>query len=252
MAYDSYSALAGGYDILNSETDYEAWADFIVEIFNKYGKDVESVLDLGCGTGAMTFALHDRGYDMTGVDLSIDMLSVARDECYDREIDDILWLLQDMRSFELYGTVNAAVCCLDGINHLTGKGDIEKCFKTVHNYLDPDGLFVFDVNTPYKFESFYGNNDYILEDEGVTVCWQNEYDRKKGICSFYLSVFEEEESGLWRRSDETVKERCYSKEELTAALSGAGFEVLGIFGGYDFSLPEADCQRWHIVSRCKK
>ena len=168
-----YEAISGAYDVLNSETDYEAWADYIAEVFKRYGSGVESVLDLGCGTGAMTFALHRRGYDMTGVDLSIDMLSVARDRSYDEEIDDILWLLQDMRSFELYGTVNAVVCCLDGINHLTGKGDISRCFATVHNYLDPDGLFVFDVNTPFKFESFYADNDYILEDDGVTVCWQN-------------------------------------------------------------------------------
>ncbi len=252
MAYESYSAISAGYDILNSETDYGAWADYIEAAFKKYGNNIESVLDLGCGTGAMTFELHDRGYDMTGIDLSIDMLSVARDECYDREITDILWLLQDMRSFELYGTVGAVVCCLDGINHLTGKGDIDKCFATVHNYLDPDGLFLFDVNTPYKFENFYGNNDYILEDEGVTVCWQNEYDRKKGICSFDLSVFEELEDGLWKRSDETIKERCYEKNELCDSLEKAGFEVVGVFGGYDFSAPAKDCLRWHIVAKCKK
>lgn len=247
-----YEAISGAYDVLNSETDYEAWADYIAEVFKRYGSGVESVLDLGCGTGAMTFALHRRGYDMTGVDLSIDMLSVARDRCYDEEIDDILWLLQDMRSFELYGTVNAVVCCLDGINHLTGKGDISRCFGTVHNYLDPDGLFVFDVNTPFKFESFYADNDYILEDDGVTVCWQNHYDGERGVCEFYLSVFEEQEGGLWRRSDETVRERCYNRETLEAELTRAGFEVVGFFGGFDFSAPAEDCQRWHIVARCKK
>ena len=252
MQDNGYSALSGGYDILNSETDYEAWADFIAEVFRKYGNGVESVLDLGCGTGAMTFALHERGFDMTGVDLSIDMLSVAREESYDREISDILWLLQDMRSFELYGTVNACVCCLDGINHLTGKGDLKKCFATVHNYLDPDGLFIFDVNTPHKFENFYGDNDYILEDEGVTVCWQNDYNKEKGICDFYLSVFEETEDGLWQRSDEVVRERCYSKEELSAELEKAGFEIIGFFGDFDFGEPAETCDRWHIVARCKK
>ena len=252
MAYDSYSALSGGYDILNSETDYEAWADFIAEVFERYGNNIESVLDLGCGTGAMTFALHDRGFDMTGVDLSIDMLSVAREECCDRGITDILWLLQDMRSFELYGTVGAVVCCLDGINHLTGKGDLSKCFATVHNYLDPDGLFVFDVNTPHKFENFYADNDYILEDEGVTVCWQNEYDKDTGICNFYLSVFEEQENGLWQRSDEVVCEKCYSKEELCKELEGAGFEVLGFFGDLDFSVPAKDCDRWYITAAARK
>lgn len=252
MSDYGYSALSAGYDVLNSETDYVAWADFIEKIFKKYGKGVDSVLDLGCGTGAMTFELHSRGYDMTGVDISIDMLTLAREECYDREIDNILWLLQDMRSFELYGTVNAAVCCLDGINHLTGKGDMKKCFDTVHNYLDPDGLFIFDVNTPYKFENFYGNNDYILEDEGVTVCWQNDYDREKRICSFYLSVFEEEERGLWRRSDETVRERCYLKEEIEKALVAAGFEVLGFFCDFDFTQNDDECLRWYIAARCKK
>ena len=252
MQDNGYSALSAGYDILNSETDYEAWADFIVEIFKKYGNGVESVLDLGCGTGAMTFALHERGYDMTGGDLSVDMLSVAREECYERDITDILWLLQDMRSFELYGTVNAAVCCLDGINHLTGKGDVAKCFATVHNYLDPDGLFVFDVNTPSKFEDFYACNDYILEDEGVTVCWQNDYDKEKKICDFYLSVFEEQENGLWKRSDEVVRERCYSREELVSELERAGFEVIGFFGDFSFGEPSENCHRWYIAARCKK
>lgn len=249
---DAYSALSGGYDILNSETDYGKWADFIVEIFKRYGNGVESVLDLGCGTGAMTFALHDRGYDMTGVDLSIDMLTIARDICYEREIDDILWLLQDMRFFELYGTVNACVCCLDGINHLTGKGDLDKCFKTVHNYLDPDGLFIFDLNTPYKFENFYADNDFILEDEGVTVCWQNEYDREKAICSFYLSVFEKAERGLWRKSDEVIRERCYTRAEIEEKLTSQCFEILGFFSDYNFGTPDADCQRWYVVARCKK
>jgi len=190
--------------------------------------------------------------EVTGVDLSVDMLSVAREECYERDITDILWLLQDMRSFELYGTVNAAVCCLDGINHLTGKGDVAKCFATVHNYLDPDGLFVFDVNTPSKFEDFYACNDYILEDEGVTVCWQNDYDKEKKICDFYLSVFEEQENGLWKRSDEVVRERCYSREELVSELERAGFEVIGFFGDFSFGEPSENCHRWYIAARCKK
>jgi len=249
---EGYSALYRGYDSLNSETDYGAWADFIVEIFNKYSDNTESVLDLGCGTGAMTFELRKRGYDMTALDISADMLCVARDRAYDEEIDDILWLLQDMRSFELYGTVNACVCCLDGINHLTGKGDLSRCFKTVHNYLDPDGLFVFDVNTPEKFENFYADNDYILEDEGVTVCWQNSYDKEKGLCEFYLSVFEEREDGLWERRDETVCERCYSEEILKNELAQAGFELLGIYSDFAFSEGKADDHRWYIVARCKK
>ncbi len=249
----AYSALFRGYDKLNSETDYASWADFIEEIFRKFGKGTESVLDLGCGTGAMTFELRRRGYDMTAVDISPEMLSVARDAAEENGISDILWLCQDMREFELYGTVNAAVCCLDGINHLTGAGDLDRCFSLVHNYLDPDGIFVFDVNTPHKFENFYGDRDYILEDDGVMCCWQNDYDKKRGVCDFYLSVFEEREDGAWERTDEVVRERCYGREALEKALLKNGFEVCGFFGGFDFGEPGKDCDRWYVAARvCDK
>ena len=162
-----------------------------------------------------------------------------------------------MREFELYGTVGAVCCCLDSINYLTHDGDIEKCFACVHNYLDPDGLFVFDVNTPYKFENVYGNNQYIFEDENSsgqpTYCgWQNEYDKESKLCNFYLSVFTEEEDGSYSRCDETQTERCYGIDELRADLEKCGFEFIGCFGGYDFSEPKENCERWYIVARAKK
>ena len=115
MQDGAYYALYSSYDRLNSETDYSAWADFFCAAFEKFGaKKISSVLDLGCGTGAMTFELRQRGFDMTAVDISCDMLSVARQRAAETGYEDILWLCQDMRSFELYGTVDAAVCCLDG------------------------------------------------------------------------------------------------------------------------------------------
>lgn len=249
MENGAYSALFRGYDKLNSETDYSAWADFITEIFRRYGNNVESVLDLGCGTGAMTFELYRRGFDMTGVDISPEMLSVAKDRADREGADSILWLCQDMREFELYGTVNAAVCCLDGINHLVGAGDLNKCVSLVHNYLDPNGLFVFDVNTPHKFLNFYGDNDYILEDEGVMCCWQNDFDKKRGVCDFYLTVFEEEKDGKWSRTDAVQRERCHTKDVLKRTLERNGFEVCGFFGDYIFGEPAADCDRWYIVAK---
>lgn len=253
MLEGAYSALFRGYDRLNSETDYSAWADFICEAFKRYGDGVESVLDMGCGTGPMTFELHSRGYDMTALDISPEMLSVAQSTAAEQGRENILWLCQDMREFELYGTVNAAVCCLDGINHLTGSGDLHKCVSLVHNYLDPRGVFVFDVNTPHKFLNFYGNNDYILEDEGVMCCWQNEYDKKSGICNFYLSVFEQNENGSWDRTDALQKERCFSRGVLERTLTRNGFEVCGVFGDWNFGEPSAECDRWYIVARvCDK
>lgn len=253
MTDGAYSALFRGYDKLNSETDYAAWADFITEIFKKYGNGVKSVLDLGCGTGAMTFELRRRGFDMTAVDINPDMLSVARDTAVGEGADDILWLCQDMRSFELYGTVGAVVCCLDGINHLLSVSDLNLCFSLVHNYLDPDGIFVFDVNTPYKFRNFYGENDYVLEEDGILCCWQNDYDEKKGVCDFYLSVFEQTEDGKWERTDAVQRERCYSERVLKNALERNGMKLCGIFADFGFSKPQDNCERWYIAAKvCDK
>ncbi len=256
--YSDYDAIASVYDSINSEVDYTSWADFFEACFEKYLKEKPSlILDLACGTGRMTFELHRRGYDMIGADASEEMLYKAYDKAYDLGISNILFIRQDMREFELYGTVGAISCCLDSINYLTSIDDLEKCFSLVHNYLDPNGLFLFDVNTPYKFENVYGNNHYIFEDtdsNGLTAyCgWQNEYDRESKLCNFYLSVFTKNEDGSYSRNDDEQTERCYSKIELRASLEKCGFEVLGFFGGFDFSEPEDDCERWYVVARAKK
>ena len=254
----AYDSIASVYDNINAEIDYGKWADFIEACFSKYLiQKPEIVLDLACGTGSMTLALAARGYDMIGADLSEDMLTEAMDKAYDKGIEGILYLKQDMRTFELYGTVGAIVCCLDSVNYLTEEGDAEKCFACAHNYLDPDGLFIFDVNTPYKFENIYGDQHYIFESknsfgENAYCGWQNEYDAETKLCNFYLSVFTEEEDGRFSRADEVQTERCYAREELTEKLTKSGFEVLGFFGDYDFSEPKNDCERWYIVARAKK
>jgi hypothetical protein len=161
-----------------------------------------------------------------------------------------------MRSFELYGTVGAVVCCLDSLNYLIEEKDLRETFLGVHNYLDPDGLFVFDMNTPYKFENVYGDNAYILEDEenglGIYCGWQNEYDRESGICDFYLSLFEETEEGGYVRSDEHQRERCYTKEKLEELLTDTGFELIGFFADYSFSPITKETERWYVVARAKK
>ena len=260
--YDGYRALARVYDRLNAEIDYEGWADFVESCFARYLKEKpELLLDLACGTGSMTLALAARGYDMIGVDGSMDMLSVASERAYERDVPSPLLLLQDMRAFELYGTVGAVTCCLDSVNYLLSERDVRACFACVHNYLDPDGLFLFDVNTPYKFRHVYGDNAYILEDEWTdgegrtqsAFCgWQNCFDADTGICEFELSVFEQKEDGSYDRADETQRERCYDESTLRALLEDTGFEWIGTFGDWQFSAPDETCERWYIVARCKK
>ncbi|MBR7185040.1 MAG: class I SAM-dependent methyltransferase [Clostridia bacterium] len=249
-----YDAIAHVYDRLNAELDYHAWADFVEACFDRHLSVRPSlVLDLACGTGSMTHALAARGYDMIGVDRSPEMLT----EAYARAGEAMpLFLCQDMRSFELYGTVGAAVCCLDSINYLTGDGDLAACFATVHNYLDPDGLFLFDVNTPYKFAHVYGDNAYILEDEidgrAVWCGWQNSYDAATGLCDFYLTLFEEDASGRYRRTEETQHERCFTHDTLLSALTTAGFAHLGTYADYAFTAPGERTERWYIAARAIK
>ena len=157
-----------------------------------------------------------------------------------------------MQSFELYGTVDACVCCLDSLNYLTSYEDIKKCFSLVHNYLIPDGVFIFDMNTPYKFENTYGNNAYVLEDESSLVAWQNEYNKKTGICKFYLNIFVENQDGTYTRYDEVQREKCYSLQRIKRALSDCGFEIIRICGDTNGKeLTDSD-ERCYFTVRCLK
>ena len=254
MSYDGYLAIAGVYDRLNKEIDYSKWASFFEDCFKKYGKNKpEIILDLACGTGRMTCEMARRGYDMIGVDGSVDMLS----EAYSKDTSGILYLCQDMRELELYGTVGATLCCLDSLNYLTEDGDLDKVFSLVHNYSDPDALFLFDVNSEYKFENIYSDNSYILEDEnedgGAIFCgWQNSYDKESKICNFYLSVFEEGENGEYYRADEEQRERCYTVDEIKKALENNRFELVDIFSDTDFSVVKENSERLYFVARAKK
>ena len=249
-----YGALAPFYDALNADLDYAKWADFIEENFRRYfpGK-VDAVLDLACGTGRMTEELASRGYDMIGVDLSPDMLAYARQSAEENGLSDrILYLCQNMCEFELYGTVEAVVCCLDSVNHITDRGALSRCFHWVHNYLVPGGLFIFDVNTPYKFEEVYGNNAYVLEDEGVLCAWQNCYRKKSKLCDFYVSVFTEREDGVYEREDTRQTERLYTLPALKKLLSENGLALLSVSADTDFSpLGEKD-ERYYITARAVK
>ncbi len=257
MGCEGYSAIARVYDRLGAEIDYEKWADFAEACFDRFlPKRPELVLDLACGTGRMTRALAARGYDMIGADGSAEMLA----EACSRPHDGILYLMQDMRSFELYGTVGAVTCCLDSVNYLLTEADLDACFSLVHNYLDPNGLFFFDVNTPYKFQHIYGGNAYLLEEElrdsdgsfSVYCGWQNTFCPETGICDFDLSLFEELPNGDYRRSDEHQQERCYSLETLLAALKRAKLEPLGVYSDFRFSAPTDTDERWYFCARAIK
>ena len=245
-----YSALAECYDRLNSHVPYAEWAQGLAQRMRSLDvPDGALVLDLACGTGNITLPLAAMGYDMIGVDLSPDMLNAARQK---PNADRVLWLCQDMRSFELYGTVGATICCLDSINYLTGRIGLKKCFSLVHNYLDPNGIFLFDVNAPYKFKHVYGNQEYILEADGVYCGWKNRYDEASGLCDFDLSIFSEREDGSWHRFDECQRERCWSIKTLASQLTACGFAVLEIASSLDGAPVEETSERIFFTCRAIK
>ena len=254
MSRDQYTSLAPVYDRLNADIDYEAWADYIERQFSLYaGKKPESVLDLACGTGAMTVELARRGYDMTGIDLSEDMLAVARQKCDgERFLHPVLLVCQNMAEFELYGTVDAVTCCLDSMNYLTKTDDLMRTLLHVHNYLNPDGLFIFDMNAPAKFEQVYGTNAYILEDEGILCAWQNIYNPKSKLCDFYLSIFTEDTDGRWQRFDEEQRERCWPLRTVKKMLDECGFELLALAEDFEGTPVTPDTERWYFTARAKK
>ncbi len=246
-----YEKLAPFYDRLNSEVDYSLWSRYFVDALEKAGiSSGELVLDLGCGTGNLTLPLLEAGYDLIGVDISPEMLSEARDKCADAGYYPLL-LCQDMAEFELYGTVRAALCCLDSLNYLTRDGDLEKTFALLDNYIEPGGLLFFDVNTPRKFADVYGNQSYILEDDKVYCGWENEFDDRSGLCTFRLTFFEKQKGGLWRRTDEEQVERCYTPDHIQAALQDAGFRILALTGDLTTGAPATDADHRHYYL-CQK
>ena len=252
---DIYRILAPYYDEWNAELDYSAWADGLEAAFHRYfaGK-VESICDLGCGPGSMTIALAERGYDMIGVDLSSEMLTVARERAEVAGVGDrILWLLQDITAFELFGTVEAVISCLDTMNHLTDRAAFKKCLSLVHNYLVPGGLFLFDLNSRRKFEEVYGDECYVFEADGVYCTWQNSYRPSTKLCTFDITLFEQDErSGLYRRYGERQTERMYPLSSIRRMLAECGFEWVGAYGCADGAPLSEEDERWYIVARAVK
>lgn len=240
-----YNRFAYLYDSLINDVDYKKWVDYYYKIFHRYSLNPKLGLDLGCGTGNMTTEFSRRGIEMTGVDISEDMLMVAREKS---EGMDILYLNQDMTDFELYGTVDFIVSSLDCVNYITDKRELLKVFKLVNNYLDPGGLFIFDINTRYKLENVIGENTFVLENEDVFCTWQNEYDKKRKICDFYLTFFCRN-GNEYTRFDEQHSERAYELEDIKKLIENSGMRLLKAYDDLSFNKPGKNSERVFFVAQ---
>jgi SAM-dependent methyltransferase len=243
-----YARFAEVYDLLTQDIPYSKWADYLQSAFLKFGRDPKLVLELGCGTGSMAVELSKRGYEMIAADISSEMLSKACEKARAANTD-ILFLNQDMREFELYGTVDAVVCLLDSLNYLTSVSDLKKVFSLVHNYLNPGGLFIFDLNTPYKLSRILGNEVFYEVRDDASWIWENTYDCRKRCATFDLTFFVRNPDGLYERFDEIHKERAFKKEEILKALNQTGLKFAGDFGNLSFKSPSPKEERIFYIAQ---
>ena len=228
---EGYTVLPAFYDFLGKHPDYRAYAEAVIELYNELGaKESGLFLDLACGTGRFISALMDRGEDVIGVDLSPERLNAARKNCARRGHAPLL-LCQDMRELDLYGTVDVCTCFSNSLNYLESEEELARVFSLVHNFLTPGGLFLFDVDSLYKFEKLYGDNSYIFEAPKCYCVWQNSYKKRKKECIFYIDIFEGTPETAYKRRSEVQKQRYFSQKALERSLKEAGFEL--IFRGRD-------------------
>ena len=225
---DAYTGFAEVYDLFMDQVPYEKWSGRIIQILSAYGIRNGLVLDLGCGTGSMTELLAGAGYDMIGVDASEEMLELA----YEKRAEsghDILYLLQDMREFELYGTVRAIVSVCDSLNYITEEEELLHVFRLVRNYLDPDGVFFFDMNTIYKYSEMLGETTIAENREEGSFIWENYYDPEEQLNQYDLTLYIRDEDDRSTRFEETHIQKAYALERVLELLQQAGMKAEQIF-----------------------
>lgn len=245
---EAYGEFARVYDIFMDNVDYDAWASYLTKSLKEYGVCDGLVLELGCGTGTMTELLAESGYDMIGVDNAEEMLAEAMEK-REESGHDILYLLQDMEEFELYGTVRAVISVCDSLNYITEEEDLLHVFSLVNNYLDPKGTFIFDMNTVYKYREMLGNTTITENREEGSFIWENEYDEETGMNIYGLTLFLPREDGLYEKTEEVHYQKAYSEEKIKELLEKAGMEVVAVYDAYTKNPPSAKSGRLTFVAR---
>lgn len=246
---NSYKKFAEYYDILTENVDYKSRMDEINSLFQKYSDNTDEkiLLDLACGTGSMSEEAEKLGYDVIGVDCSEEMLFEAVNKKYEKALD-IQYVKQDMRKLDLYGGVDITICILDSLNHLSGFEDVKKVFERVFMFTNEGGLFIFDMNTPYKHRNVLADNAFIFETEDVFVAWENEFSEKDCKVDITLNFFEKTHNN-YKRYTENFSELAYEKEDIIKACEEVGFKLMESIPKYE---QESDEQPERIVYVLKK
>ncbi len=248
--YEIYGSFAYVYDKFMDNVPYEKWSEYVQSLLKEYGIDDGLVLDLGCGTGSLTELLSDAGYDMIGVDLSADMLDIAMEK-REQSKNEILYLLQDMREFELYGTVRAVISICDSMNYLPQEADFLQTLRLVNNYLDPEGIFIFDLNTPYKYRELIGDATIAENREDASFIWENTWYEEEQVNEYDLTIFARTEGEVYQKFQETHYQRAYSLETVKELIRQSGMEFIAAYDAFTREPVRKDSERIYVIAREK-
>ena len=247
---DAYTSFAEVYDMFMDNIPYEDWCGYLTSLLKEYGIDDGLVLDLGCGTGTLTELLAKEGYDMIGVDVSEDMLQEAIEKRAESGLP-ILYLLQDMREFELYGTVRAVVSICDSLNYILDYDDLAHVFSLVNNYLDPEGVFIFDLNTPYKYRELIGDATIAENREDASFIWENTWYEREQVNEYDLTIFARTNGEYYQKFFETHYQKAYELETVKELIQKSGMEFVAAYDAFTREPVRADSERIYIIAREK-
>jgi SAM-dependent methyltransferase len=248
---EAYSSFAQVYDLFMDNVPYEEWCAYLTGLLREQGIADGLVLELGCGTGKMTRLLAREGYDMIGVDNAEEMLEIAREAEFEEKSGekDILYLLQDMREFELYGTVRAVVCICDSMNYIMEEDELRQVFSLVNNYLDPAGVFIFDLNTVYKYRELLGETTISENRKEGSFIWDNFFDEEENINQYDLTLFIREQGDLYRKYEETHFQRAYDLDTVKRLLKEAGMEFVAAYDAFTKDPVRKESERIYMIAR---
>ena len=245
--YDHFAEI---YDEFMQTVSYEEWADYIEKLWEKHGsKKPKLVLDLACGTGSLTCQLARRGYEMIAIDQSAQMLEIAEDKLRKTVGEGTPCLQQDMREFELYGTVDAILCTCDSLNYLLEEQDLARVFRLAENYLEPDGLLIFDLNTAYKYAEILGDQTFADTSEEAAFIWQNYYYEEEAVNEYQVTFFEQVEDGLYERHEEIHYQKAYDKDKVIELLKRAGLRPVAVYECFTTAAPGPETERLCFVAK---
>lgn len=251
---EAYSNFASVYDQLMDNIPYEEWFEYLHGLLKEFNIENGIVAELGCGTGNITELMAAAGFDMIGIDNSDAMLDIANEKKAENDSSS-LYLLQDMREFELYGTVKAVVSLCDSVNYITGPEDLLQVFKLVNNYLDPKGIFIFDFHPRYYYKEIVADATIAEDRDDISFIWDNFYDDEEDINELALSLFVKEsdddgnDAGLFRKYEELHLQRGYTLEEMKKLINKSGLELIAAYDAFTKNQASEECERIYIIAR---